>query len=323
MYLRRLLTISVLIVATIVAVTLAPVVLVSAFVMSFFPKFKTTPQAMAFIYGFIGYEWIGLSKFAWVWVRYHDIEERMRKDRDIQFWWGRSLFEMGKRLFKLRIEVTGEDAIEGNCALVLCRHTSMADTVLPLLFFGQARAEGLRYVLKQELRLLPCLDIGGHRLPNVFVDRSGSDSAKAIKDVTELMQQAPADQSVLIYPEGTRFTRKKHHQLAAKHPNLKDQLERWPDLLPLRLGGVRGMLDANPGKDLVFLAHAGFEGSADIHDLLSGGWLNQHVRIHFWRIPFAQLPKDDPTEYLFAQWDIMQANAERLEQEVRQGMATN
>ena len=230
---------------------------------------------------------------------------------------------MGKRLFKLRIEVTGEDAIEGNCALVLCRHTSMADTVLPLLFFGQARAEGLRYVLKQELRLLPCLDIGGHRLPNVFVDRSGSDSAKAIKDVTELMQQAPADQSVLIYPEGTRFTRKKHQQLAAKHPNLKDQLERWPDLLPLRLGGVRGMLDANPGKDLVFLAHAGFEGSADIHDLLSGGWLNQHVRIHFWRIPFAQLPKDDPTEYLFAQWDIMQANAERLEQEVRQGMATN
>ena len=247
----------------------------------------------------------------------------MRKDRDIQFWWGRSLFEMGKRLFKLRIEVTGEDAIEGNCALVLCRHTSMADTVLPLLFFGQARAEGLRYVLKQELRLLPCLDIGGHRLPNVFVDRSGSDSAKAIKDVTELMQQAPADQSVLIYPEGTRFTRNKHQQLAAKHPNLKDQLERWPDLLPLRLGGVRGMLDANPGKDLVFLAHAGFEGSADIHDLLSGGWLNQHVRIHFWRIPFAQLPKDDPTEYLFAQWDIMQANAERLEQEVRQGMATN
>ena len=323
MYLRRLLTISVLIVATIVAVTLAPVVLVSAFVMSFFPKFKTAPQAMAFIYGFIGYEWIGLSKFAWVWVRYQDIEERMRKDRDIQFWWGRSLFEMGKRLFKLRIEVTGEDAIEGNCALVLCRHTSMADTVLPLLFFGQARAEGLRYVLKQELRLLPCLDIGGHRLPNVFVDRSGSDSAKAIKDVTELMQQAPADQSVLIYPEGTRFTRKKHQQLAAKHPNLKDQLERWPDLLPLRLGGVRGMLDANPGKDLVFLAHAGFEGSADIHDLLSGGWLNQHVRIHFWRIPFAQLPKDDPTEYLFAQWDIMQANAERLEQEVRQGMATN
>ena len=156
MYLRRLLTISVLIVATIVAVILAPAVLVSAFLMSFLPKFKTTPQAVAFIYGFICYEWIGLGKFAWVWVRYQNIDKRVQKDRDVQFWWARSLFEMGKWLFNLKIEVTGEDAIAGNCALVLCRHTSMADTVLPLLFFGQARAEGLRYVLKQELRLLPC-----------------------------------------------------------------------------------------------------------------------------------------------------------------------
>ena len=75
MYLRRLLTISVLILATIVATALAPLVLVTAFIMSFFAKFKTTPQAMAFIYAFIVYEWIGLSKFAWVWLRYHNIEE--------------------------------------------------------------------------------------------------------------------------------------------------------------------------------------------------------------------------------------------------------
>jgi 1-acyl-sn-glycerol-3-phosphate acyltransferase len=316
MYLRRLVTISVLILATVLAVVLAPIVFLSAFLLSLFPQFKTTPQAMAFIYGFIGYEWVGLSRFAWVWLRYHDIEQRMIRDREIQFWWGQSLFDMGKRLFKLKIEVTGEEALEGNCALVLCRHTSMADTVLPLLFFGRARGEGLRYVLKQELRVLPCLDIGGHRLPNVFVDRSGSDSAKAIENVSTLMREAPTDQSVLIYPEGTRFTRKKHARLAAKHPALKPQLDRWPDLLPPRLGGVCGMLDANPGKDLVFLAHAGFEGSADIHDLLSGGWLNQHVRIHFWRVPFADLPTSDYTDYLFGQWDIMQATAETLEQEI-------
>ena len=51
MYLRRLLTISVLIVATIVAVTLAPVVLVSAFVIVFFlsskPPLKPWPLFMA------------------------------------------------------------------------------------------------------------------------------------------------------------------------------------------------------------------------------------------------------------------------------------
>ena len=75
-------------------------------------------------------------------------------------------------------------------------------------FFGKARQEGLRYVLKQELRYLPCLDIGGHGLPNVFVDRSGSDSAKAIREVSDLIATAGSDESVLIYPEGTRFTQK-------------------------------------------------------------------------------------------------------------------
>ena len=103
------------------------------------------------------------------------------QNRDIQFWWAQSLFNMGKRLYQLRIEVTGTEALAGNSALLLSRHSSMGDTVLPLLFFGKQRSEGLRYVLKQELRYLPCLDIGGHRLPNVFVDRSGTDSAKALK----------------------------------------------------------------------------------------------------------------------------------------------
>jgi 1-acyl-sn-glycerol-3-phosphate acyltransferase len=194
----------------------------------------------------------------------------------------------------------------------------MGDTALPLLFFGKARSEGLRYVLKQELQLLPCLDIGGHRLPNVFVDRTGADSAKAVKGVSDLIATAGPDESVLIYPEGTRFTQKKHDQLRAKHPQLEAQLDRWPNLLPIRLGGVTGMLAANPGKDLVFLAHAGFEGSADIHDLLGGGWLNQRVRLHFWRVPYSELPKDNVQDFLFAEWDKMQATVVNLLAELDQ-----
>jgi 1-acyl-sn-glycerol-3-phosphate acyltransferase len=242
----------------------------------------------------------------------------MEQNRAIQFWWAQGLLDMGQKLYKLRIEVSGEDALKGNTALLLSRHSSMGDTALPLLFFGKARREGLRYVLKKELQLLPCLDIGGHRLPNVFVDRTGADSAKAVKDVSDLIATAGPDESVLIYPEGTRFTQKKHDQLRAKHPQLEAQLDRWPNLLPIRLGGVTGMLAANPGKDLVFLAHAGFEGSADIHDLLGGGWLNQRVRLHFWRVPYSELPKDNVQDFLFAEWDKMQATVVNLLAELDQ-----
>ena len=317
MFKRRLLTLSSLVLVTILAVLLLPIVAVVTLLLSTSPKYRTAPQALTFIYGFLLFEWGGLTRFAWVLARYPR-QEQMEQNRAIQFWWAQGLLDMGQKLYKLRIEVSGEDALKGNTALLLSRHSSMGDTALPLLFFGKARSEGLRYVLKQELQLLPCLDIGGHRLPNVFVDRTGADSAKAVKDVSDLIATAGPDESVLIYPEGTRFTQKKHDQLRAKHPQLEAQLDRWPNLLPIRLGGVTGMLAANPGKDLVFLAHAGFEGSADIHDLLGGGWLNQRVRLHFWRVPYSELPKDNVQDFLFAEWDKMQATVVNLLAELDQ-----
>lgn len=315
MFQRRLLTLTSLILVTILAIALLPLVVITTLLMSLSPRFRTAPQALTFIYGFLVHEWSGLARFLFVSVRYRK-REHLDRNRSIQFWWAQHLFDMGKRLYKLRIEVTGTEALEGNCALLLSRHSSMGDTVLPLLFFGNARAEGLRYVLKQELRYLPCLDIGGHRLPNVFVDRSGTDSANAVKEVSNLIATAGEDESVLIYPEGTRFTQKKHDDLRRKHPQLEDQLNRWPNLLPLRLGGVLGMLKANPGKDLVFLAHAGFEGSADIHDLLGGGWLNQKVRLHFWRVPYSEIPQENVQDFLFKEWDKMQATVVNLLREI-------
>ena len=315
MFQRRLLTLSSLVLVTVLAIVLLPLVVITTLLMSLSPTFRTAPQALTFIYGFLVHEWAGLARFLFVLARYPK-HLQIEKNRDIQFWWAQRLFNMGRRLYKLRIEVSGTEALDGNCALLLSRHSSMGDTVLPLLFFGKHRGEGLRYVLKQELRYLPCLDIGGHRLPNVFVDRSGTDSAKAVQEVSNLIATAGDDESVLIYPEGTRFTQKKHDDLRRKHPHLEDQLNRYPNLLPLRLGGVLGMLEANPGKDLVFLAHAGFEGSADIHDLLGGGWLNQKVRLHFWRVPYVDIPKENVQDFLFNEWDKMQATVVDLLQEI-------
>ncbi|MEC8809184.1 MAG: hypothetical protein VXX21_09005, partial [Pseudomonadota bacterium] len=112
------------------------------------------------------------------------------------------------------------------------------------------------------------------------------------------------------------FTQAKHDALGEKRPQLREQLERWPGLLPLRLGGVSAMLANNPGKDLVFLAHVGFEGSANIHDLLGGGWLRQRVILQFWRIPYADIPKGDATEFLFSEWDKMQGVVNELKAEL-------
>ena len=313
---RRFLTISAVVVITALLVILAPLLIVVSLLASVFPNFRTAPHSLAFIYWFVICEWIGLARFVWVYTLYRNKPVFLQRLRDIQFWWAQALFDLGKWVFELKIEVRGNDALKGRCAILLSRHTSMADTVLPLLYFGKARAESLRYVLKQELQYFPCLDIGGNLLPNVFVDRSGADSATAVAAVSELVATAGDEESVLIYPEGTRFTQAKHDALGEKRPQLREQLERWPGLLPLRLGGVSAMLANNPGKDLVFLAHVGFEGSANIHDLLGGGWLRQRVILQFWRIPYADIPKGDATEFLFSEWDKMQGVVNELKAEL-------
>lgn len=316
MILRRCFTIAALVVATVTLFALAPLLIVTALIASRFAGFRTAPHSLTFIYWFVICEWIGLARFLWVCTLYYNKPEFLRRLRDIQFWWAQALFDLGKWVFQLSVEVRGSDALDGQSAIVLSRHTSMADTVLPLLYFGKTRFESLRYVLKQELQLLPCLDIGGNLLPNVFVDRSGSDSTKAVAEVSQLVASAGDDESVLIYPEGTRFTQAKHDALREKRPQLRDQLQRWPGLLPPRLGGVSAMLANNPGKDLVFLAHVGFEGSASIHDLVGGGWLQQRVILQFWRVPYAEIPSADVTEFLFAEWDKMQRTVNELKAEL-------
>ena len=88
-------------------------------------------------------------------------------------------------------------------------------------------------------------------------------------------------------------------------------LVRWPSLLPPRTGGPLTLLETNKGKDIVFMAHLGFEGSANLEDLINGSWLNQTILMHFWRVPFAEIPEDKET-FLYQQWDVMQRQLNRM-----------
>ena len=64
------------------------------------------------------------------------------------------------------------------------------------------------------------------------------------------------------------------------------------------------------------MGHSGCEDSADSHDLLNGSWLNQQVRLHVWRIPYADLPKESVQEFLFQEWDNMQSKVCELLEEI-------
>lgn len=303
---RRIASLSVLVLIAVVMITTAPLLLLLSLGLSLLPRFRSLPHALLFAIGFLFYECVGIVRLTWVWLLYRNKPDYLDRNQHIQYWWAGGLLRLGIRIYALQVEITGTEAIAGSSALVIARHTSIADTVLPMLYFAEHRHEGLRYILKQELTVMPCLDIAGHRLPNLFVDRSGIDTERELQAVQALTADAGDKESVLIYPEGTRFTAAKQQRLADTKPELSAQITRWPGLLPPRLGGVSAMLSANPGKDVVFLAHTGFEGSASLHDLVNGSWRHQQVRLHFWRVPYAEIPADH-REFIFTNWDRMQS----------------
>jgi len=311
MIMRRAITIPGVVIIFITLYGLSPFLYPLSFVMSIFKPFRSLPRFLTFSLGVVLFELLGDIGLLFA-TRHRGNHDRfMLANRRVQFWWGQKLLNLGVRVFDLSLSITGEEAIQGKCALVVSRHTSMGDTLLPLVCFGVKRDENLRYILKRELLIFPSLDVGGNRLPNLFVDRTGTDTEKQLNAIRKLTAQASSNESVLVYPEGTRYTVEKKAKLARSHPNLKEQLERWPNLLPPRLGGLGAMLEVNPGKDVVFLCHTGFEGSASIRDLFNGGWCHQQVRIHFWRIAYEDIPADHQ-QFIFEQWDQMQATVEKL-----------
>jgi len=309
---RRLITVPLFMSLTVLLTGLLPLLIVIAFLLTVAPSMRGALPTLGFMLGYLWCETIGIVSAFVIWLRYREHEAFLSANFKLQCWWANTLKVIGERLFRLSFRVVGSDALIGPPAIILPRHTSIADTVLPMVYYAIPQQIRLRYVLKKELLVDPCLDIVGHRLPNYFVDRQGEDSEGARHGVALLMADMKPNEGALIYPEGTRFSPAKRAALQHRYrasPEMLAQLERWTELLPPRLGGTLAMLSANPGRDIIFMAHIGFEGSSHFRNLVNGSWVGAKVTLIFWRIRFEDVPSssDSLREFLFEQWDRMQS----------------
>ena len=83
-------------------------------------------------------------------------------------------------------EIEGGAAVERGPFLLLVRHASVIDTLLPMWAVANPHAYRPRYAVKQELRASPCLDIAGHRVRTAFVRRG--EGAREIERVAALAE---------------------------------------------------------------------------------------------------------------------------------------
>ncbi len=235
------------------------------------------------------------------------LEPKQRITFELQGAWARWNLAALQRIFSVRIVVEGVDAARRGPILLLSRHASLVDTLLPAHLVANPFHIRLRYVLKRELLIDPALDIAGNRLPNHFVDRSGSESGDELSAIRELATDLTPDEGVLIFPEGTRFSERKRQtyvrRLVSSNGDFAEIAAGYEAVLPPRPGGTLALLDASEA-DVVVLAHHGLEGLATLREIWNGRLVGQTISARLWRIPRAAIPTDrsQRVEWLFRVW---------------------
>jgi 1-acyl-sn-glycerol-3-phosphate acyltransferase len=279
---------------------------------------RVAVRLVAMLWVYLAMEMAGILGLLGIWLLAGPPgEARRRRIVDwtyaVQSAWASALFWSLRRLFSLRLDVEGDDVVKPGPVLVLMRHASIVDTLLPSVLVTRAHGVRLRYVLKQQLLFDPCLDIAGGRLPNAFVRRGSGDSEREIARVRALARDLGANEGVLIYPEGTRFTEegRRHvlEHLARNGGELHRRAQAMTNVLPPRLGGTLALLEGNDQADVVICAHHGLEGLARVKDIWNGDLVGRCIAVCFWRRPRAQLPasRDERVRWLLQEWEQVDA----------------
>ena len=69
------------------------------------------------------------------------------------------------------------------------------------------------------------------------------------------------------------------------------------------------LLETRPDVDVAFLSHVGFERTATLNDIWSGRLIGQTIRLQFWRVPSAEIPRTtaERITWLDHQWERVDA----------------
>jgi 1-acyl-sn-glycerol-3-phosphate acyltransferase len=255
-------------------------------------------RLLAMLWWFLAGELCALLQLFVIWIASGGHDGARRRDRVYRLkrrWLGAHLAGI-RALFGLRFEIEGLELAGPGPVLVMIRHASIIDNALPDAILGRAHNLGFRFLIKRELQMLPTIDIGGRWVPTLFVRRASGDTAAELQRLRELTVNMSADDGLLIYPEGTRWTPDKLARakqiIAERQPEISPLAERLNYLLPPRLGGTLTLLESARGSDVVIFGHVGLDGFEYIRDIWAGGLVGSTVRLKFWRFPAAQVPSE-------------------------------
>lgn len=236
----------------------------------------------------------------------------------LERWWAARLIGALRLTTGIAVETADAEALSPGPAVIMCRHASLADSLVSAWVITSVARMKPRYVLKRELLGDPCLDIVGNRIPNHFLDRGAEDSSAELAALEALASGLDEQQVAVIFPEGTRAAPDKRaralEKIATRDPARAERLQPLRHLLPPRPAGSAALLAGCPQADAVIAWHVGFDG------LDTFGGILRHlsrppvpVRFHARRVPREQVPTGDGfTAWLDDQWLLADAAVDQL-----------
>jgi 1-acyl-sn-glycerol-3-phosphate acyltransferase len=228
-------------------------------------------------------------------------------------YWGQWNLNVLTRVYNMRFTVEGSEVLRDGPTILMSRHASIIDTIMPLGLVQHRHGVRLRIVLKHELLYSATVDTIGHRVPTAFVKRSSGNVERELAAVRKMATGMHAQESVLIFPEGTRYTPAKQadvlSKLQAKDPVAAARAAQLTHVLPLRPGGVLALLDQLPDADVVFCAHTGFEAGAHLEDFFAGGLYAADVHVKYWRVAASAIPTESSARMAFLHNEWLKVNA--------------
>jgi 1-acyl-sn-glycerol-3-phosphate acyltransferase len=224
-------------------------------------------------------------------------------------WYLRVLYREAARVLCLRVDIEGPgpDDYLDRPLLVFCRHAGPGDSFLLVHALVNWYAREPRIVLSEALQWDPGLDVVLNRLPNRFLPDGGGEQLQ--QRISELATSLDHNDAFVIFPEGGNFTERRRlagiARLRARGlENMARRSEAMRHVLPPRPGGVAAALAAAPDADVVWVAHAGLDHLYNVVDIWRELPLDTTVRMRWWRVPAAEVPRDEDAQvgWLYHWW---------------------
>ncbi len=232
----------------------------------------------------------------------------LRAHRDLQGWWINSLLGWARRLLGVRFDLDDLNVFPSSTFVVLSRHASPVDAVIPAWIIVHQLGRWTHYVLKREMLRDPAMDLIGTRLNNHFVTRSGDTDQEAAA-IEAMTVHAEPDAGLTIFPEGTYATAQSRQRIRASlerrgETEVLERANELTTLLPIRPSGTLAMLRGAPDADVMVMGHLGLEGVAQFRGLRRRLPLSDPITVRWWRHQRHELPTSGPetVEWLNERW---------------------